>query len=78
MTLYGDGPTITTEFVGGTMAITDIISDGEGYDMDSETTAPNDIYDIQGMMIKRNAPQADIDSLAPGFYIIAGKKVCIR
>lgn len=39
---------------------------------------PNDIYNLQGVCLKHNALQEDIDALAPGFYIIAGKKVLVR
>ena len=38
----------------------------------------NDIFNLQGVCLKRNASQADIDALDPGIYIIAGKKVFVR
>ena len=38
---------------------------------------PNDIYNLQGVCLKRNASQEDVDALAPG-YIIAGKKVLVK
>lgn len=43
-----------------------------------ETMRSNDIYNLQGICLKHNATQADIDALLPGFYIIAGKKVIIK
>jgi len=47
-------------------------------DSNADIVRPNDIYNLQGIMIKRNATQADIDNLAPGLYIIAGKKVLVK
>jgi len=43
-----------------------------------ETVRPNDIYNLQGICLKRNATDDDIKALRPGLYIIAGKKVIIR
>ena len=39
---------------------------------------PNDICNLQGVCLKRNASQDDIDALAPGLYIIAGEKVLVK
>ncbi len=39
---------------------------------------PNHIYNIQGVLIKRNATSCDIETLSPGLYIIGGKKVIVR
>lgn len=39
---------------------------------------PNHIYSIQGILLKENATQEDIQSLVPGFYIIGGKKIIVR
>lgn len=52
-------------------AIDDILVDGK-------SDIPVDIYTIQGICLKRNATQADIDALTPGIYIIGGKKVVRR
>lgn len=38
----------------------------------------NDIYTIQGLLVKRNATDEDIRRLASGLYIIGGRKVVIR
>ncbi len=38
-------------------------------------TAPQDIYTLQGVCIRRNATEADIDALPKGLYIVGGKKV---
>ena len=45
---------------------------------DTKATYPNDIYNLQGICIKRNANQQDIDNLSPGLYIIRGKKTLIK
>lgn len=38
----------------------------------------NDIYNMQGVLLKQNASQEDIDALTPGVYIIGGKKQLVR
>ena len=43
-----------------------------------ETVHPNDIYNLQGICLKRNATDDDIKSLRPGLYIIGGKKVIVK
>ena len=50
----------------------------DGIIADGNKEIPLDIYSVQGICLKRNATQADIDALAPGLYIIGGKKVMIR
>jgi len=40
--------------------------------------APRDVYSINGMLIKRAATDDDIAGLAPGIYIIGGKKVLVN
>ncbi|MCM1458194.1 MAG: leucine-rich repeat protein [Lachnoclostridium sp.] len=55
------------------LGIDDIIGDGA-----AEAARPNDIYNLQGVCLKRNASQADIDALFPGFYIVGGKKVLVK
>lgn len=39
---------------------------------------PNDIYTLQGVCLKKNASEADINALSPGIYIVAGKKVYVK
>lgn len=39
---------------------------------------PNDIYNLRGVCLKRNASADDINALAPGLYIIGGKKVLVK
>lgn len=36
---------------------------------------PADIYGLDGVLVKRAATSADLDNLAPGFYIVGGRKV---
>ena len=43
----------------------------------AEDNTTNDIYNLQGILIKRDATQADIDNLPTGIYIINGNKVTI-
>lgn len=38
----------------------------------------DNVYNMQGMLIKLNATDDDIKALAPGFYIIGGKKVLVK
>lgn len=40
--------------------------------------SPRDVYSINGMLIKRAATDDDIANLAPGIYIIGGKKVLVN
>lgn len=51
-----------------TTSVSDILSDAETH---------TDIYNLQGILIKRNATADDINSLHPGLYIIGGRKVFI-
>ena len=37
-----------------------------------------DIFNLQGVCLKRNATKEDIESLKPGLYIIGGNKVLIK
>lgn len=37
-----------------------------------------DIFSLQGVCVKQNATQHDIDALRPGVYIIDGKKVIVK
>lgn len=38
----------------------------------------NDIYTLQGVCLKRDATQQDIEALSPGFYIVGGKKYIVK
>ncbi|MDE6286818.1 MAG: leucine-rich repeat domain-containing protein [Muribaculaceae bacterium] len=39
---------------------------------------PASVYNLQGVRLKRDATQADIDALPAGIYIIGGKKVYVK
>lgn len=45
---------------------------------DDNSDQPFDIYTIQGIRIRHNALDEDIDSLSPGLYIVKGKKILVR
>jgi len=44
----------------------------------SEDNKDIDIYNLNGVCIKRNATEDDINSLAPGLYVVGGKKVFVK
>lgn len=74
-TLYADGPVAVASFGENPTGI-------DGVEMDDTVSddgrvCPNDIYNMQGICLKRNATSADIRALRPGLYIIAGKKVLV-
>ena len=64
--LKASSPSMSEE----TSAIGDVIA--------PETNRPNDIYNLQGICLKRNATEDDVKALRPGFYIIGGKKVIVK
>lgn len=45
---------------------------------DSGILSPSNIYSIQGVLLKRDASQEDIDALEPGLYLIGGRKVLVK
>lgn len=55
-------------------------ADTIGFDKDGSAGVdrPNDVYNMQGILLKRDASQDAIDALTPGFYIIGGKKVLVK
>ena len=44
----------------------------------SDICLPADIYTLQGVCLKRQASQSDVEALSPGIYIIGGKKVVVK
>ena len=74
-TLYATCPVAEITIKDATSGIEDIITDEDENDV---INRPNDIYNLQGICLKRNATEDDIKALRPGLYIIAGKKVIIR
>ncbi len=43
-----------------------------------EAERANDVYTLQGMLVRRNATADEVRSLRPGLYIIGGRKVLVR
>jgi len=83
ITFYSDtdATTFTAETQNGLTAVSTAICTGiEDVQFNSEaaTSLSNDVYNLQGVCVKRNASQADIEALAPGLYIIGGRKVLIK
>lgn len=39
---------------------------------------PGDLYNIQGILIKRNATEEDLNTLPSGIYILSGKKILVQ
>lgn len=72
-TLYANGPVAEFTVQDYASAIDDIVVETPG-----APERPNDIYNLQGICLKRNASQEDVDALAPGLYIIGGKKVLVK
>ena len=45
---------------------------------ESENDFPADVFNMQGILVKRNASKADLHSLPSGIYIVHGKKVIVK
>lgn len=76
-TMYGDTLEFTFNLDVNESGIKLIENDSEDINMNNNIL-DNNIYNIQGICIKRNATQEEIDDLLPGIYIIGGKKILIR
>lgn len=59
----------TTQMYNGSVGIDNIIND---------SAISGDIYNLQGICLKRNATEEDVKALHPGVYIINGKKVLVK
>ncbi len=70
-TLYADGPVATVTIKDDTLGVDDVTTN-------AVSARPNDIYNLQGICLKRDASQEDVDALAPGLYIIGGQKVLVK
>ncbi len=57
------------------VGVEDIEMDFNGNDA---SAGPKDIYTMQGVLLKRNASAEDVKALAPGLYIVGGKKVLVK
>lgn len=58
------------------VTVTDVTTDIDEIFNDETTLV--DIFNLQGVCLKRNASVEDIRNLAPGLYIIGGQKACIH
>ena len=76
-TLYEDSPVAVVRIEALSTSIDYINSDNfeSGW---QNGAVSNDIYTLHGVCLKRNATQSDIDALAPGMYIIGGRKVIVK
>ncbi len=71
--LYPDGPVASVTITGDVLGIDDVKAD-----MKASTERPNDIYNLQGICLKRNATDDDVKALTPGLYIVGGKKLLVK
>lgn len=63
----------------GDMTLTYYGKDSSGIsDVTADENVPNDVYNMQGVCIKRNATADDVKALTPGLYIVGGKKVFVN
>lgn len=68
-TTYGDEMTFTTaEDPNGAIETVSV----------AKAERANDVYTLQGMLVRRNATADDLRALRPGLYIIGGRKVLVR
>ncbi len=72
VTLYSNVPKVEILINRSTSGIEDLTSKTENI------TSSRDIYNLQGVMLKRGASDDDVRALSPGLYIISGKKVMVR
>ncbi len=78
-TMYADGPVASVTFSGNGQSSVELIpANGANGNSSFSSDRPNDVYNIQGMLLMRDATPEQIRSLAPGLYIIAGKKVYLK
>ncbi len=79
MTVPAKGGTVTLPALGIKDGVCHLTGDLAGVaDILLDAAASADIYSLQGTVVKRNATAADIRDLAPGIYIIAGRKYIKR
>ena len=74
-TLYADGPVAQVTVRTATSGVEDVTEEAAEA---ATIERPNHIYNLQGVLLKLDATQDDIDALAPGLYIIGGKKVVVK
>ena len=73
-TLYADVAAAANVTADGKVSVSGI----EYTTADRLHDSPCDIYNLQGILLKRNATQDDIEALTTGLYIIAGRKVYVK
>ena len=76
-TLYDNSPVAVVTLEAVVSSIEYINSDNL-FNGQQNPYANSDIYTLQGVCLKRNASQSDIDALMPGIYIVGGKKLIVR
>lgn len=47
-------------------------------DVSADTFGHVDVYNLQGILVKRNISREDIKYLPTGIYIVAGKKILVK
>lgn len=47
-------------------------------DVNADTFGHVDVYNLQGILVKRNIPREDLKYLPTGIYIVAGKKILVK
>lgn len=68
----------TTPLISSALEVEFAIGSGVGVETMVATEGPADVYNAAGILLIRQADAEAIRSLAPGLYIIGGKKVMIR
>ena len=78
-TLYDTDKVATFDVKSLSTGIFEIVAE-EGFEKfgGSDVERANDIFTLEGVCLKRNASKEDIDALAPGIYIVAGKKMVVK
>lgn len=72
--LYVDGPVAEVEVTNLTIEEASVMP----ISVDQAAKMPRHIYNMQGICVKQNATDDDLRALAPGIYIIDGKKHIVR
>ena len=78
-TLYDTDKVATFDVKSLSTGIFEIVAE-EGFEEfgGSDVERANDIFTLEGVCLKRDASKEDIDALAPGIYIVAGKKMVVK
>ena len=78
-TLYDTDKVATFDVKSLSTGIFEVVAE-EGFEEfgGTDVERANDIFTLEGVCLKRNASKEDIDALAPGIYIVAGKKMVVK